>query len=79
MIKCTTVRLTFKSEKSFKQVYDIQIKDVKDAVRMVGIDDLSALHEMEQDLKELVAIVQNKAVAGRGYDLRPIPGSTETR
>ncbi len=78
MLKCTTVTLRFQSEKSFKTVYDIQIKDIRDAVRMVSTGDLDALHQMEHELKDMVAIVQNKVTVGRGYALRPIPGTPES-
>jgi hypothetical protein len=69
IMKVTTVKMIFKGSKTVNEVYELYIRELKDVILMLDPKDLEALTHKRQELKELLAIIQNKITVGQGHKL----------
>ena len=66
----TTIVLKFESDKeTFKQAYEIHLKDLKDSVMAVDNGNDVALHMIRLELCEMIAVVENKQAQVYGLTL----------
>lgn len=65
----TTVTLSFKGIETVKEIYKMHIKEVKETVLMLDEGNFDALVKAEMEIKELLAIVQNKQARNKGLKL----------
>jgi hypothetical protein len=75
----TTVTMTFKGIETIKEIYKMHVKEVQQTLAMLDNGDIDALQSARNELKEMLAIVENKMSVSRGYKLSQVenPGKGE--